>query len=391
MDDYRVALVKQDVYQDLYVCSPQVKNPTEILLSSTTRVGPIGLFTLLDTDFHIVTEETASECQMYRQVTPHLADSLHNLKSATLDKLPGHEFFRPGSSNHHGDFSVAYSEVAWDLYDIVISINVSIPTQLARQFPNTLFCYMIGEANLATKRVRFGYDVCLNQETKGRVARKPGVVDFPYTFVGSSCLQKLLAEHLGRESRDAGIFAEINSCLERPVINTPPSFRVFEKLGHAIRLHQQRISDNMREVYDARYFVKLGGRHIRGNSIIEAISLGTLVLANPTDVTHRELLPPESWIRSGEEARDRIRYLDKHRHAYQQLLTAHRDRLQRYVTEAPLESLRNCLAYKRNKLARHRAGWNLRVPWRKKNSSLIRREKDRRPKNKSRNSMGQRY
>ena len=370
MDQYRIALVKQEVYQDLYVCSPRVKNPTDILFSSTTRVGPIGLFTLLNTDFHIVSEETTSECQIYRQVTPHLSDNLQVLKSATVDKLPGHGFFRPGSPHPHGVFAVSCDDVAWDHYDMVISINVSLPTKLVRQFPNTLFCYMIGEANLATKRVRFGYDVCLNQEARGRVAHKPGIVDFPYTFVGSFCLQNLLAQHLGRKSHDVGIYSEINSCVERPVTHAPPAFRVLEKLGHPVRLHQQLISDNLTEVYDARYFVKLGGRHIRGNSVIEAISLGTLVLANPTDVTHRELLPPTTWIRSGEEARDRIRYFEERPYIYQKALSVQRERLQRYVTDAPLESLHNCLAYKRKKLDHRRVDWKLRLPWRHKSKCV---------------------
>ena len=39
----RIALVKQDVYQDLYVGDKKM-SPQELLYSSSGRVGPISLF-----------------------------------------------------------------------------------------------------------------------------------------------------------------------------------------------------------------------------------------------------------------------------------------------------------------------------------------------------------
>ena len=53
----RIALVKQDVYQDLYVCPASEKDALSILLSSQVRVGPIGLMADLNADFYIVKEE----------------------------------------------------------------------------------------------------------------------------------------------------------------------------------------------------------------------------------------------------------------------------------------------------------------------------------------------
>ena len=205
----RIALVKQDVYQDLYVCGPGTNDPAKLLFSSMGRVGPIGLFTRLSADFYIVREESAAECQVYRRVIPELANHLQMLKTRRHDQIPGREFFRPGSQQTHADCSVSCHSLAWDAYDVVISLNVSLPKRLILKYPRTLFCYMIGEANLATRRVRFGYDVCLNQQARGRIAVKPGVVDFPYTFLGPQCLERLMAERLHRASRDSGIYAEI--------------------------------------------------------------------------------------------------------------------------------------------------------------------------------------
>ncbi|MEI3080292.1 hypothetical protein [Paraprevotella clara] len=88
-DKPKIALLKQEVYQDLYVCPVTEKDPEAILLSSMGRVGPIGLMAELDADFYIIKEEREWETQIYRKVIPHIAKDLHLLKTQTLDKLPG--------------------------------------------------------------------------------------------------------------------------------------------------------------------------------------------------------------------------------------------------------------------------------------------------------------
>lgn len=349
MENVKIALVKQEVYQDLYVCPENEKDPIKILFSSMGRVGPIGLFTKLNADFYIVKEEDSKECQIYKRVLPHMAENLKMLKTTTLNNLPGQGFKRPGCDKSNGYYSVSCYDVDWGNYDIVISINISLPSKLIKQHSNTLFCYMIGEANLATKSVKFGYDVCLNQEARGTVASKLGVIDFPYTFVGVNCLEKLMHQFLGKESEKRGIYAEINSSAERPVTNVPPLFSGLKNLGHTINLHKQLISDNLIEIYNSKYFLKIAGRKLRGNSVIESISLGTPVLMNPDDVIHKELLPKEAWIVTPEDAYRKIEYLDKNADAYNDLLMKERDLLNKYIYQAPLNSLLNCLKYKRNK------------------------------------------
>ena len=349
MGNLKIALVKQDVYQDLYVCPASEKDPVKILFTSMGRVGQIGLFTKLNADFYIVKEEDTEECRTYKKVLPHMAEHLKMLKTTTLNNLPGQGFKMPGSDKSNGYYAVSCHDVDWGNYDIVISINISLPSKLFREYPDTLFCYMIGEANLATKRVKFGYDVCLNQEARGKVATKTGVIDFPYTFVGVDCLEKLLYRFLGKESKKSGIYSEINSSTERPIVNIPPAFAGLKSMGHPINLHKQLISANLIEIYNSKYFLKIGGRKLRGNSVIESISLGTPVLMNPNDVIHKELLPEEAWITTQEDAYRKIEYLDKNADAYNDLLMKERDLLSKYIYQAPLKSLLNCLDYKRNK------------------------------------------
>ena len=97
MNKLKIALVKQEVYQDLYVCPVTEKDPGQILFSSMGRVGPIALMSDLNADFYIVKEESNKETRIYQKVIPHIAPYLHLLKTETLDKIPGQEFKSPGS------------------------------------------------------------------------------------------------------------------------------------------------------------------------------------------------------------------------------------------------------------------------------------------------------
>ena len=332
-DKPKIALLKQEVYQDLYVCPVTEKDPEAILLSSMGRVGPIGLMAELDADFYIIKEEREWETQIYRKVIPHIAKDLHLLKTQTLDKLPGQGFKRPGSPLPNGKFAVDGREIDWNAYDIVISIN------------------------LATGSVHFGYDVTLNQMARGIVAERRGKVDFPYTFVRAHTLERIMQRHLKRPSLRRGIFMEINSTTERPVTRVPDHFKPLETTGEPIILHQQRIGDNLTNIYDAKYFIKWGGRSIRGNSVAEAISLGALAIMNRNEVIHKELIIDECHVTTMESLLNLINRLNQAPELYEKLKAKQQAVLQDLFFDKPLLSLENCLREKRN------TGTLLRYTW----------------------------
>ena len=349
MNKPKIALVKQEVYQDLYVCPVTEKNAANILFSSMGRVGPIGLMADLDADFYIVKEEPEMETQIYKKVIPHIAKYLYLLKTETLDKIPGQEFKQPGSPYPNGKFAVDCHDIDWAQYDIVISINVSLPTSVVRQYPQTLFAYMIGEANMATGRVHFGYDITLNQMARGIVAQQCGIVDFPYTFVGSDTLERIMRQYTGRAPKKEGIFMEINSTTERPVTKAPAHFKPLIDAGYNIILHKQKIYDNLLSIYDAKYFVKMGGRTIRGNSVAEAVSLGALAIMDRNEVIHKELIIDECNVKNMDEMVALINRLETSTSLYQDLLDKQRAALQHYFFDTPLNSLYNCLEDKRRR------------------------------------------
>ena len=90
MNKLKIALVKQEVYQDLYVCPVTEKDPGQILFSSMGRVGPIALMSDLNADFYIVKEESNKETRIYQKVIPHISSLFAIcLKPKRWIKYPG--------------------------------------------------------------------------------------------------------------------------------------------------------------------------------------------------------------------------------------------------------------------------------------------------------------
>lgn len=343
----KIALVKQDVYQDLYVGDKNM-DITELLFSSVGRVGPISLFDEYDCDFYIVKEEKDSECHMWERVMPHKIKEFRKLKTELITSVKGMEFHEPGSEFPNGHFAVSCDDIDWDIYDIVISINISVPTRIVRSHPNVLWAYMIGEANFMLDKTYFGYDVCLNQLIRGEHDLINGVIDFPYTFVGPTVLERIAIKEFGFTEKH-GIYGEINTTTERPVKRIPQFEPISAATDEPIVVHQQNIKKNLEAVYKAKYYLKVGGRKTRGNGIIEAVSLGTLALLSPDDVICSQLLPKEAWVFSADEAIAKINYFNEHPEEYDRVLQKERDLISQFIIDYPKHWLQKAVEIKREK------------------------------------------
>jgi hypothetical protein len=342
----KYALIKQDVYQDLYVCSHKERDVKNILFSSIMRVGPFGLIKDLNADFYIIKEdERFKETQLYRKSLPKFANNLHILKIKTANNLPGLEFLKPGSNYPNGKFSLAFDQVNWGKYDIVISINCALPRVELKKHPNTLFCYMIGEANIKSIFPKFGYDVTLTQESSSKINRCRNV-GFPYTFLNSSTLEEVIDPPKVK----SGIYIEINSHPERPVSKIPEPFeRIIEKTGEKIYFHNQDLKQNLENISKAKYFVKFGGRRIRGNSFIESVSLGTLVLANKKDAIHNDVIFGKLNVESEKDIINTINFFNDNPEEYSQNLKLQKDIVHSKYYKIPIQSLEYHLQKKRKK------------------------------------------
>ena len=91
----------------------------------------------------------------------------------------------------------------------------------------------------------------------------------------------------------------------------------------------------------------MGGRNIRGNSVAEAISLGTLAIMNRDEVIHKELITDECNVKTMNEVIALIGRLENNPDEYARLLKAQQQNLGHLFFQLPLKSLENCLKHKR--------------------------------------------
>ena len=287
----KYCLVKQDTYQDLYIANNNMSN-AEILFSSMMRTGPFGLIYNLGSDFFIIKEEKSEECQIYKHFLRGFGGNYNLLKTQLLNTIPGNHFFEPGSDKPNGFYSVSCYDISWDNYDIVISINFSIPSSLIKQYPNILWCYLIGENNRhLLDNPKYGYDIALNQDVDISYSVVNNVVQFPYTFLEKNTLFDVMKSYIVSDNSNS-IFVEINSCRGRPVTSYPDIFdQLKNDFNLSILTHEQNIKNNLLSLANSKYFFKWSGRPIRGNSVIEAISSSTLVIMDSTQTGYGFLIP----------------------------------------------------------------------------------------------------
>ncbi len=362
MRKYKVALIKQEVLPDLYVC-PNKSSISEILFSSMMRVGPLSLFSVFECDYYIVKEEYTKECQKWKEINRTPIDGsvelLRELKNKPINEIPGQEFKKPGTNLPNGKYAISVKNIPWQEYEIVISLNFSIPKKLILNHPEVLWCYMVMEPHAFTNKVYFGYDVAFNHNITGLIYNKPGVIDFPYTFLEPSELFSIMKKNLGEESRNRGLFIDISCSKKRSeeklVTSIPSHLKNLNKLDLEIFLHNQEIKENLTSLYHSKYYVKLGGPKIRGNSIIEAISSNILVLANPDDIFFKVLIPDLCIVRNEHELIHKIEHFEKNPSEYLTHLEVQKILLKHFVIDAPVQSLISIYNYKSNtsKAKRH--------------------------------------
>lgn len=349
-----MALVKQVTLPDLYVCKANA-DINEILFSSMMRVGPIGLFHEFNCDFIIVNIDKSKECNLWKEInqTPLKggAELLLDLQTKPINMLAGQEFKQPGTSIPNGYFAVDVDSVNWTKYDIVISINFSIPSRIVLAQTNILWCYMLMEPQLYMDKVYFGYDVAFNHHISGMTYFRPGIIDFPYSYIHPELIKSIIEKEIGVKSRNRDIFCDISCSKTKPeekfVSKKPEHLLKLEETGHNLITHSQNIKENLIKQYHSKYFIKIGGSYIRGNSLLEAISSGCLVIGDPGNIIMNNLLPEKCKVKTVNDAITLINDLESNSEEFLKLYYLQQAMASFLAIIKPTESLINILNYKR--------------------------------------------
>jgi len=305
----KIALVKQDVYQDLYCCYNS--DPIDkIIFSSLKRSGPVALFTKLKTDFFIVNTESDPECMIWKEKSMDCnskdLDFYESLKTEPfLDGIRGHKY---GQSH----FSINCDNVEWNKYDIVISLDITIPKRITKRYPDVVWSYYISEPCMSSwKRSKYkpidGYDLFLNQGFRYfKILPSLSIheVEFPYFFQHSGCFESLITNN--DIDKCEGIFLESHTGFDISEYR----IKELETFG-TVRTISPKIENIINDLLKSKYFIRIGGRKLWGNPMVEAISAGCLVLGSPGEFNNKSLFTKDTVVNSFDQLIDKLRLYEE--------------------------------------------------------------------------------
>lgn len=265
----RVCLIKANTTYDLYKrTGPDLRTIVE---SSNFRSGPIGLWEAFDCEFRVVQEDPAPECQRGKQTW--------------AEYVKGWDIWPNGLTAERAD------DVDWSVYDIVISIDIAIPTWLISKFPTVLWCYYWIEGgppaidSFAKGSPFFGYNVFMSQrlakreltpdsaETRRMRRSRRAVIDAPYFLQSSRSIQSLYHDEVTTPRE--GVCLSDHSAK----VATPEELTGLAAFG-TVRTPAGELHDVLLDKVRSKYFVVHPSSAPRcGNALIEAVSAGCLAVA----------------------------------------------------------------------------------------------------------------
>jgi hypothetical protein len=333
----RLAIVKQDVFQDLY-CAPAGTSGLDLLLSSLHRSGPVGLIAGAKADFWIVKTEQDPECSIWQQKSTDCHQSPLEFYLNLQTKVPRNGEY--GHKEPQGRWALNAADIDWSIYDVVICYDAAVPARITRRFPQVAWCYFVGEPCMRSYKSSLaqplpGYDFFLSQRFRRiRLLPRPAnhVIEFPYFAQYYGCFHELFKldarKHAGR-----GIFIEgrSNADLQETQLNALRQFG-------PVRWPSGNIENVLRGLLASKYFLVSEGRKW-GNATVEAVACGCLALGSPVGQHHVSLFTPQTTCRSFESALRKIEFFENHPSAFDEELWRQRSLLNRFGFERPLKEL----------------------------------------------------
>ena len=343
----RIAFVKQDVYDDLYCCSPG-ESVQGLLLSTVLRSGPIALFSKFHADFFIVETVPDQECNIWKE-------KWTDCKWCPVEWF---EYYReqvPGRSYGQKDFSIPVEDIDWNQYDIVISADISVPERITKRYPSVAWCYYVREIRTSSYDYSreipiLGYDIFLNQmfrlgiDNQGNAEHE---IDFPYHLHYVGCFAEIFDVHISDSHRE-GIFLEHHtgqnlsegelSSLNTvaPIYGTSlKPIRRTDDGTHPIP-NKTMSPEFVNKLLSSKYFVKCGGRGVLGTAMVEAIAAGCLAVGLSKKQGHNFILTKNTSGSTLDEICKKLSLLESNKALYRRELKRQRQLVDYLCYQRPL-------------------------------------------------------
>ena len=308
---HSTAFVRQTVYPDLYCCPSRTPSP-EAVKSTLRRTGPMGFLLDCDADFFLVHEDPSPECRNWEE-SAGSNPATREQDLARFRRLTG-EIPLAGAHGHSQSpqaLGMAVQEVDWGKFAVVVSLDIAVPLELRRRYPQVMWVYFPADPGTPTaKRARRtppeGFSVSLTH-THRRFPVRPGLsslaIECPYSFQSSWSWDQVWPDHKERR----GIMVEHQTF----DLLKDEQRRQLEDIG-PVRKPQGSVSKVAALLRASKYYLRLQGGPLSGNGQVEAIMAGCLALGNPATYVQRSLFIPATVAPDFEQALSRIRFFESH-------------------------------------------------------------------------------
>ncbi|ABM72486.1 Hypothetical protein P9515_12791 [Prochlorococcus marinus str. MIT 9515] len=336
---FKIAFIKEACYQDLWI-GDNKDTSSDLIRSTLFRTGPIGLLETFGSDFFIVNSNNSKAgekirfCQIPKN---YISKEDYKLIERTKIRINSSRF----PSRCPNDFSQDPEKINWSKYDIVISLNFAVPISIRRKYPNILWTCMTGEGRFPIQSSFWDYFISHDYPNTPIANLK--TINMPYTFIPP----RYVFDTFRNSQNKKGIYLEVNS--KSNPSNSIALFKKFDSLKLNIEFHSEEIEENLKKLASSKYFIKLNGRPVRGNSFLEAMSASSLCLLNYNDCYGQIPFHQYCYFKDEKSLIDKLQFLEKNNDFLLELLN-YQDLVLKNMIENVKIQFENALLKKRKSL-----------------------------------------
>ena len=323
----KIALVKQTAYQGGYLPGVE-KNWVETILTAPAHLGPMSFLADLNADYFVVRQTPEPETHLWKG-------------KFAGDPNPEIAFRRIQAWQEEQETIgvVNCDQIRWDDYDLVIGLDIPIPTRIVAKSKRTMWAYYSVEAGGALHKSSLqkpvsGYHFYLNhcfRRYRARPYNRKHVLEFPFTFQSAASWKHLAKETTGGDANRQGAVLDRASWQSNP--DGKPGF---------MTLLSGDAAAYIRLMSSSEFAIRTDPKIRWGNWALEAIQAGCLFLGRADSIAMRGVLLPDLIVADLLSAHKKIEALLKNPLHMQSLAQTQAALAEHLAFRRPLMDLTAC-------------------------------------------------
>jgi len=323
----KVALVKQTAYQGAYLPGAG-RSWSQTVLTAPAHLGPMSFLADLNADYFVVRQTPEPETYLWRE-------------KFAGDSNPEIAFRRIETWQQEQETmgAVNCDQIRWDDYDLVIGLDIPIPTRIVSKSKKTMWAYYSVEAGGSLHKRSLvdpiqGYHLYLNhcfRRYRARPYNKNHVLEFPFTFQSAASWKHLAKETAGGDTNRRGAVVDRASWQSHP--GDKPSSMTTLSGDAAAYIRLMSLSE---------FAIRTDPKTRWGNWALEAIQAGCLFLGRANSLAMPGVLLPDLIVTDLASAHKKIEGLLKNSLHMQSLAQTQAALAEHLAFRRPLMDLTAC-------------------------------------------------